>query len=680
MKGGSQGAARMGAVGWAAALLAGLAALPVSSRTEEAAALVPAAFGIWTDRAGGSWSVEASGTISRIGSTMVNSGLALLVDEEKFAPKATMMLADGKEFVLDGAPLPAHPGLRVRRRIRVLEEPGGLRYAELFHNESADPVRVSVGLATNFSGNFKTFLSDRGRSEPVLLSPAETGVIVLPGTSQSSRAFLFTLAGAAGGAKPTISSQNRYGLTFRYDLSLPPGGGAAIIHHVAQVVIPQSFDRRALFDLCQPYALDRLRAGFAPEWSGRVVNAAEPPEFSARSAFAAGGVASLGLAAGSMDLLASGAGTRLSGKAEGGPAKLVSAYGAAEFPLDRLAALVGGKGAGEGKGRLFLRDGQVFGGSVEVPGLVFLPAGGSRLALEAAALDRLVFAGAAAKATWPEEFLAMIETHDGDRIGVAKGETLVVPLATPWGILPVDLGDLLWLAPSPHGTPGHRVELADGSVLDGFVEGAALALAGTELGPVKLPVSRLKRILTRAAVERRPGEATVPPGTSLRLAGGQTLAGPVGDTTLSLLVEGGVLETSASEVRRLVRTDGGAAAASAETEQARFRLERWDGGTIDGAPRQESLAVEVGGRTWQIPLRDIEAIDFASPALDAETLARIGALVRNLGSPDWATRETATRELGAFGYLARSVLQRELAGASDPEVERRLERILAGLN
>ena len=185
--------------------------------------LVPAAFGIWTDRAGSSWSVEAAGNIGRIGSSMVNSGLALLLDEEKFTPQSPKMTSDGKEFVLTGALLASHPGLRVQRRIRLLEDPGGLRYVELFHNESADPLRLSVGLATNFSGNFKTFLSDRSRSEPLLLGPSETALIVLPGASQSSRAFLFTVTGNSGGIKPTISSQSRYGLTFRYALDLPPG-------------------------------------------------------------------------------------------------------------------------------------------------------------------------------------------------------------------------------------------------------------------------------------------------------------------------------------------------------------------------------------------------------------------------------------------------------------------------
>lgn len=637
--------------------------------------LVPAAFGIWTDRAGSSWSVEASGNLSRIGSTMVNSGLALLIDEEKFVPQTPMMTPDGRELVIAGAPLATVPGLRVQRRIRILDDPGGLRYVELFHNESADPIRLSVGLATSFSGNFKTFLSDRGRSEPLLMGPSETGVIVLPGTAQSSRAFLFTLADADAEGKATISSQNRYGLTFRYPLQLAPGESAALVHHVAQVVVPQSFDRRTLLELCRPYALGHLRSGFDPAWAGLVVNAREPAEFSPRAMLAAGDWSSLGIEPGSSDLLAAGEGTRLSGKAEGGPVKLISSYGSSEIPLERIAAIAGGRGRGAGRSRLFLRDGQILSGTIEVPGLAFAPGGGSRLALDPATLDRLVMAAANPSRGWSGSFSAMIETHDGDRIGVLDGKAPALSLATPWGIATISFEDLFWLAPAPEGMPGFRVVLRNGTRLSGLLDSGGLTFSSPDQESVTIPISHVKAILTRAGVESKTEAA--PAGTVLGLVGGGMVVGPISDTTLLLQTEGTRIETVLAEVRRFVRVDPGVSLPMGEGDQARIRLERWDGGTVEGTTRMETLSVEVNGRTWQVPLRDIEFIHFASPSLDAGTLARIQALVKNLASPDWSTRESATRELGALGYLARTVLQRELATASDPEVERRLERILA---
>lgn len=649
---------------------------PPAVVNEVAEPLIPAAFGIWTDRAGSSWSVEAGGNIGRIGSTMVNSGLALLIDEEKFVPYQPMMTPDGKEMVLQGLPMEAFPGLQVQRRVRLMEEQGGLRYVELFHNGSSDPLTLSIGLTTNFSGNFKTFLSDRGRSEPLLLTPAETGVVVLPGSSQSSRAFLFTLAGTAGGGRPTISSQNRYGLTFRYRLDLAAGETAVILHHVAQVVIPQNFDRRTLAELSKPHQLDGIRDGLESEWLSFLVNAPEVSGLSARSAFAAGGLSLLGLDAGAHDLLAIGEATRLSGSAVAESLKLSTPYGEAEFPIARLAAIQGGKSRPGGEARLFLRDGQVLSGRLEAADLHFVPINGSRIDLDPATLDRLVLADGKATPLWPEETAAMIETHSGDRIRVTGSAALSIPLMTAWGSLAIPLTDLLWLHSDPSGGPGYRAELKDGTRIAGLVDASSLPVSGSGLGDIDLAPGTIRHLYTEAGIER--GDEGIAPvsGSLVKLPGGQQVAGAVSHTTFPIVADGTALEVPVTELRRISRVEVG----SEGEAGPRYQLERWDGGVVSGRLALEFLSVQVAGRTWQVPLRDVVAVELASPSLDPGTLTRIEGLIRGLGSPEWSTRESATRELGAFGYLARPVLQRELAATDDPEVERRLERVLSGLN
>ncbi|HRQ88424.1 MAG TPA: hypothetical protein PLA50_06485 [Bacteroidia bacterium] len=640
--------------------------------------LIPAAFGIWTDRSGSSWSVEADGNIGRIGSAMVNSGLALTINDAKFTAHQPMMTSDGKEFVLQGQPLEALPGLRMQRRVRLLEERGGLRYAELFHNGSADPMRFTVALATNFSGNFKTFLSDRGRAEPTMLSPSEDGLVVLPGASQSSRAFLFTLAGGERGIKPTLSSQNRYGLVFRYGLVLAPGETAVIAHHVAQVVIPQSFDRRALVQLGQPYSLAAIRDTFDEDWLPFVVNDLDLPEETEAMRFESEGVASLGLRAGDLDLLAVGESTRLAGRVEGGPIRLATAYGTAEFPLEKIAAISGGGRQPDGKCRVFLRDGQILSGEAEVGDLGFTPTEGKRIPLDPAKLDRLVFGEKSPGTGWPSGTLALLETWEGDRIRVAPGETVPFRLATRWGMLSFRFEDLLALAPVDAGQPGSRAELLDGTVCEGFLDGGEIALAGTALGDMKLPVSRLKRVYTEAGWRQRDGES-VAAAPFVRLADRQTVVGGFGAGSVSILSEGGKLEMPLSEIRRIVRTTRKGMETPTE-KSAQFRLERWDGGVVVGALLDTHLPLTVGDETWRIAAEDIAEAELASPDLDAETLARIDRLVRDLASPEWSIRESATRELVAFGYLVRPVVQRELAKAADPEVERRLQRVLDRAN
>ena len=60
--------------------------------------LVPAAMNVITDKQGNSWNLEQNGNLGRVGNSMVNSGLTLLLNNQQFYTYQPMMTADGKEF------------------------------------------------------------------------------------------------------------------------------------------------------------------------------------------------------------------------------------------------------------------------------------------------------------------------------------------------------------------------------------------------------------------------------------------------------------------------------------------------------------------------------------------------------------------------------------------------------
>ncbi|MEX2577917.1 MAG: hypothetical protein WD342_02575 [Verrucomicrobiales bacterium] len=656
---------------------------PVESTAQspEGERLIPAAIGIRTDKRGNSWNVEPNGTIGRIGSTMVNSGLDLTINDEKFVGFQPMMTADAKEFVLRGRRLDSMPGLQVQRRIRLMEEAGGLRYAEMFYNGSADPVTLNVGLATNFSGNYKTFLTDRGRTEPVVLDSPETGIVVLPGSSQSTKAFLFTLAAPQSERKPTISAQSRYGLNFQYRLDLSPGETAVIVHNVAQVVIPRNFDRRTLLKLFRPVSFSETEKHFDPEWSHRVVNASGIPEGGRQRGLPTGGVETLGVERGTRDVLAIGEETRLVGSAEGGELALLGEYGDASLALEEVAAIVGGMGSPGGEPRMYLRDGQIFTANIEAPGLAFAQAGGGKLDLDIETLDRLVMATGDGESDPLEDFAALIETRRGDRLKIEGGTALEFTGITPWGELPIALDDLIWLGPAAGDSLGHRAELTDGTSCLVLLSSQEARINLDVFGDYTLEANQLKSIFTRKLSDRSHFGENVYLDTVVHLNGKQRVAGKIGDTVLPIVSGGGRIETATNEIRRIERVEEAAVSVGGlPVETPTFRIERWDGGIVTGYLALDVLSMKVRGRTWSIPIQDIERIETSSPSLTAEVLGKIGQLVERLGADDWATREDATRELGAFGYLARTPLQRELSAATDPEVSRRIERVLAELN
>lgn len=643
--------------------------------------LIPAAFGIRTDGDGNSWNVEADGNIGRIGSTMVNSGLMLLVNEEKFTGVQPAMSPDGNEFVIQGMPIQSLPGLRIQRRVKLMVKSGGLCYFELFYNGSTDKMDLSVGLATNFSGNYKTFLSDRGRSEPVIPSSSETAIIVMPGTSESPKAFLFTHSNARSAVKPTISAQNRYGLTLRYQLSLDPGESRILIHRVAQVIIPQSFDRRSLLNLSSPYRLDEVVSSLPDDWGDLLANVAPMQEDSQLAALGRGGLASFVPLRGAKDVLVIGGETRLPGEVTEKSVGVSSLYGDFEIDLDGVAAITGGKGASKAESRIFFNDGQILTVTMKPPGLTFTQTDGGKIVIDSGDLDQLIMSDTDSAEDWTSDSLALIETVRGDRIKVRNSGEFTLGFSTLWGNFKIGKENLIWMKPVGSGIPGHWVELRDGTKCYGVIAGEEISLKGTDYGDIQLPASAIKQIFTRQRLKVDSGEGTGQQVKVRIVPGGQLIVGSLAEFQLLVQTGGELIETASSEIRRVARVDSSASSIAALTgDSPAFEIERWDGGVMKGALVLDTIPVQADGITWQIPVRDIEGFEINSPLLTPETASQIIGLVRQLGVKDWAAREAATRELGAFGYLARPVLQSELSANADPEVARRIKRILEDLN
>tara|TARA_R110000850_G_scaffold10259_17_gene36861 strand:- start:1441 stop:3504 length:2064 start_codon:yes stop_codon:yes gene_type:complete len=646
----------------------------------EKSGLIPAALGVRTDKQGNSWDIGPDGAIGRVGSTMVNHGLALEVNGVEFTSFQPLMTGDGKELVLFGHVIPALPGLEMQRRIRLEEQLGAVRYVEVFYNGSANPVTLDVSLKTNFSGNYQTFLSDRGRAEPLLLSEGESGIIVTPGPGQASRAFLFTLAEHASLMKPSISAQNRFGLTFQYRLELAPGETGALLHSAAQVVIPQNFDRPSLLKLFSASSFSSLLAR-EDGWAGFLKNGTSAALGSGRQGNDSGGVSSLGVERGVNDVLAIGDRTRLVGSAEAGDIQVKGGYGQASLPFSSVAAIVGKNGRSTQSPRIFLRDGQIFSAELIVPDLKFSQSGGGNLELDVATLDRLVMGDAESDVDWSEGAIGLIETHRGDRLRVTDLKTLRLEGVTPWGNLPIELDELAWLGPTTSGTAGYEVALINGTRCLVYLPETEHLIDLGHYGSFSLRSNSLRSIDTPNRSSGRSARGDGGLRGVVWASGNQKVVGDIGNTSLPLVSEGSLVETATSDVRRIERLEGAALSAGGMPEDAPlFELERWDGGVLTGFLRLEVLSMRVGGRNWQIPIADIERIETPWPLPDPKTMESIKNLIALLGSEDWSTREKATRDLGAFGYLAGPVLQRELAVAIDPEVSHRLERVLAELN
>lgn len=647
--------------------------------------LVPAAMGIRTDKQGNSWNVEQNGNLGRVGSNMmVNSGLNLYINNQQFYTYQPMMTADGKEYVLHNRQSSNLMGLQVMRRIRLLDKEGVVRYLEVLTNATSNPLTVNLSLRTNFSGNYKSYITNEGASNVVMLGARESGVLVTSGSSQINRAFIFSLCSEKSALKPSISSQNKYGLNFQYNVSIAPGQTVILNHAVTQVPLPNSFDRKTMRRLFRPVALERLQSAVPASLRKFVINYRGNLSPGGVSLMAGTSVEGLGVDRSSRDTLALGEKTRLLGTATCSSLSIKTVYGEAEIPFEKVAALVGGNRGRRDVSRVYLRDGQVFTGDVKAQGLRLVMAGGGNMNLNVRNLDRLVLRKNENEGKWGLDVAAMLETYGGDRLSVKDGQGMNFTGMTSWGDLDFSLDDIVWLAPQEDEAVGHYVEFKNGARNFVYLAGDQMMVDSAVFGKQGLKMHEIRAVVTRTSMKRSEAESALGMDeepvileTYLKVGGDQRVIGKVTNSTLKVLTHAETVEVATGEIRRMKNASNDIGASG--SGEPMFQLELWGGGVISGYLAENFLSVRVRGKDWRVPLRDVRELVTPVPRLSETARQDLSSLIRKLGSVEWQIREKATEDLIGFGFLAKTILEQEHQTNTDPEVRRRIEQVLARL-
>ncbi|MHC4202042.1 MAG: hypothetical protein ACYSU0_18790, partial [Planctomycetota bacterium] len=336
--------------------------------------------------------------------------------------------------------------------------------------------------------------------------------------------------------------------------------------------------------------------------------------------------------------------------------------------------------------RVHLRDGQVFGGTIETEGLRFTMSSGLTMDLKMEALDRLVTSEAASDGDPGEKVSAWIETVDGDRLslvrpkvragGAREGRTRL-SAATPWGQRDIRLDDLRSLRSAASPSLGHRLALKDGSRFLAFLDNRAVELETLLFGTRKFEPAQIRAIVARGNGSPEEDDAEDIDSPHLVLVGENMLAGKIDLAEVRFVTFGEVIPVPPEQMRALrnVSDEDGTRFGGGQT----FSADVWAGGTVVGRIMEVVLPVRVGDEVWQVPTRDIVDVIVPSPTVPDALRGKIARLIRDLGHPDWETREAATSELKELGYLARTQLAEALRAATDPEVRRRAQDLLDGL-
>lgn len=651
-------------------------AVPLSAAPKSAAAetLVPANMQPQTDDKGNQWSLNNYGFLQNTGNSFFNNILMLHINGQQFYNYQPMQTADGKEFVLPAQqPL---MGLQITRRVRLMEKEGVMRYVDLFHNPGSAPVTATAEYRNNFSAPVGASVTDKATLNPGALAKGETGLIVLPKQAGGQKACVFILGAPSAKLRPNFIRRGQYENHFSFALTVPPNDTIALCYGVALATAPAENDKAAVAKIFKATPAAKILKTLRREDLALLANFAERSGGDAGAVLAAGGLDTLEVERGRSDILAMGDKTRLTGTASCGQFAITTAYGQAAVPFEQIAAVAGGARAGGGV-RVFLRDGQVFTGTAEAADLRFSMPSGARVDLDLATLDRLVRKEEPGEGKWDAGATAMLLTQQGDQIALGAGAASF-EATTPWGPLAFSLDDVSWFAPSDDAGVGHQIEFKDGSRFYGFLSGAEITVPTKLFGSRTFSPAQVRALVTSAALAKARSDAadTPPDQPYVQLSGGQRLLARLDLDALTVLTGAKSIQVPPHGIRSLRNAREEAEPETLEADSPPFQIDLWGGGTMLGQVREPVLPFRVRNAVWSVPIADVVEIANPAPQVSDETRVKMSGFIRDLGSDAWEQREAASQALAEFGFMARPLLDEALKTTPDPEVRRRVEKLI----
>lgn len=567
-----------------------------------------------TDRFGNRWGLDSRGRITLSNANVPNpeiqalDGPALLVNSADFVPEEIHRGPQGRWRLHQkiGA-------LEITRWVWIDPRRGGARYVESLHNTSDEPQKAHLQLTTLLQEDVSELRQLSGA--PWTGQPGgdsgPAGAAVLRKDPAVRAGLLFLLA-AQGGVAPVYepTRDTSPSVVWGWQLEVPAGRTVSVLHWVVQ--------RSEL-------VADQLPTALEPFWKQqRLVQPEIPPglaetivNFPEAGAGDEGGGGEnailqallqlcerMGIQRGASDLYWMSANSILQGRVEGGPLTVESRFGVREIALEEVAAVQGGGGRGRVP-RVFLRDGTVLTGPLNLPDWKVVGERGWTIKVTPEALETVVMRKQPPPGN-PPEFMAALTS--GEVLPFSLEGEVRLSLSSPWGPVGAPLRQVSAYFHLREPALGCRLWLADGSRLSVFPGHGEFTVSSRLFGAVPLSVPELSALWQPARSAPQPDMEMDEidsleglEGSFCLLRGGNLLAGRISSPELSLLTGNTEAVLGTSEVQALVRTEEGA------DTVPRFRLQLASGATLEGVLRMPAVRLTTSVGDWEVPVAHLVA-------------------------------------------------------------------------
>ena len=578
----------------------------------------------YRDQNGFLWQVNGSGSITSGETQYLPSGLKLFIGQSPFQP-ATGTLSDDTESrgVIDLSLRGKRDNLAVERRFWFDLARGGVRILDTFENTGKSPIEVEVELKSAFQFPWQNLIGSSGRilgGAAVTLSPRDIGLAAKFSNSDGRQDTLLIVRGTRDDRGPEISaSSNHRELVLAYPLRIAPGKKTTLVHwilrrnfgqisDVSRAVRP-FFDRRQLINARIPGELVETVLNF--DRSAFPDSSSPPPSLSRLIALNEL-VDRVGVHRKNEDILWLNPNNQLTGKID--PAASVG-IGGLSIPVRQIAAILGGGGLGRTP-RVFLRDGQVHTGKIELRGFA-MKSGEDWIARKwnGDELSLLLLSLAPSDGVPPPSANGFVELRNGEVFAVSSmdsGFSAVSVLGKHR--LPFD--QFLDLQYHRLPAPGFRLRQANGSSLSLFLDPQNVRFVDVSgntrsVDPrLILRVWKTEELLgSLGGFDRRwfdwediPDHLQVESGFLLR--GNQVLAGGFAQNDPFTVIDSySVFEVNPAQVHRARRLDEPGLDHS--DQPPRFEFELKNGDTLTGRIQSDAIRIGTEEESWLIPVRQI---------------------------------------------------------------------------
>ncbi|MDG2123021.1 MAG: hypothetical protein P8J87_04945, partial [Verrucomicrobiales bacterium] len=390
------------------------------------------------DGEGHYWGVSGSGVVEWSSGSM-QSAMAMKVRGVAFEAEKAEEIGRGHYLISGRA-----GDVEVVRDVRLDLQRGVVRYWDQFRPTAGGVDVAVVEYLTVPAGKPAEVLTSSGAALGKRLGDDDFGVVLRndPGVAGRTSAVL-VFGGTREVVRPAVVWADDPVLRVVYKVKLEAGESRGVVVVVGQRkvaaggevkgVFQDLFWRQSLFGAAIPEAGIAGVVNFvATSLSGEGVMAPHADDLV--------GVVDverrLGVERSVSDVLWVSDDSQLTGKASGGKVTLSGALGDLSVGFSAVAAMQGGGGLGR-QHRLYLRDGTVLGGTVEVDDLRIAGTQGWRIDADLEQLDHLLLRLAEEDGVAPEGTGMFAKLHSGDVLPLVLDGAPVLPFVTPWGAVDV---------------------------------------------------------------------------------------------------------------------------------------------------------------------------------------------------------------------------------------------------